>query len=276
MTWRLANALLQLRSEVNGNWPQRDKASDGSIGDQSHANRNSDHNPNRWGVVTAIDIDDDLSSDDTIPFKLAEHFRNLARAGFVPLQNGGYIIYFRKIASARDNWAWRDYNGINAHKSHIHVSVGDYPAQFDNTSAWQVRNILTNRPTFPQPQPTPPPAPKDDKMYILIKGKDSPEIWLTDGVTRRQMKDQNEINFMRYALGGTVKSRSDGSPEEWPQEYVDRIARVDVNQVDDTFRWYEANPEDGPLEKLITHLLDEREKNTTSAKSSAKTSSKSS
>lgn len=270
MSWRLADSLLQLKSEINACWPKRDRSSDGSIGDQSHANRDSDHNPNRWGVVTAHDFDDDFDPDDTIPFRIAEHLRNLGRAGFKPLQNGGYIIYYRKICSARDNWAWRDYNGINAHKTHIHVSAGNSPSEFDNTSQWMIRNILNGKPVQPQPQSIPHPVAKDDKMYILIKGDSSPEIWLTDGVTKRQMKDQNEINFMAMALAGNLKARPDGLPEVWPQEYVDRIGRSDANEVDATFRWWAASPEENPFEEVINDVLTKREAAAASTKSSSK------
>ena len=53
MTWRLARALEQLRSQVNEKWPNRSKNSDGSIGDTSHAARPSDHNPDRAEIVHA-------------------------------------------------------------------------------------------------------------------------------------------------------------------------------------------------------------------------------
>ncbi|MGB4989147.1 MAG: hypothetical protein WBO10_07930, partial [Pyrinomonadaceae bacterium] len=68
MSWRIAESLKKLREQINAEWPGRDKASDGGIGDAAHASRSSDHNP--WvkdsrgqGVVTAIDIDEDLAGD---------------------------------------------------------------------------------------------------------------------------------------------------------------------------------------------------------------------
>src|SRR4051794_22225836 len=61
MNWRKAKSLDTLLQQVNEMYPGRDKSSDGSIGDLAHSARKSDHNPNKAGVVTAIDIDADLS-----------------------------------------------------------------------------------------------------------------------------------------------------------------------------------------------------------------------
>ena len=58
-SWHLAPSLAQLRREINARWPNRDKSTDGSVGDLSHAARASDHNPNSRRSVNAIDIDED-------------------------------------------------------------------------------------------------------------------------------------------------------------------------------------------------------------------------
>ena len=61
--WRVAESLQRLLEQVNQMAPDRNKASDGSIGDPRHQSRASDHNP--WvidgniGVVTARDITHD-------------------------------------------------------------------------------------------------------------------------------------------------------------------------------------------------------------------------
>jgi len=55
---RLCKGGVKLRDQVNRRWPRRDKASDGWIGDRAHSERISDHNPNKAGVVHAIDIDE--------------------------------------------------------------------------------------------------------------------------------------------------------------------------------------------------------------------------
>lgn len=160
--WRLARSLMRLRNEINLEWPMRDRASDGSIGDADHAGRKSDHNPNDAGVVRAIDTDDDIDAeDDTVPFKLAEHLRHLGKSGFRPLQNGGLVIYFARYCSAATTWDWRPYTGINAHKSHVHVSVGRDPFQYDCEYAWSINEIT-------QPEEPPMTEQKLDAIHAAI------------------------------------------------------------------------------------------------------------
>jgi hypothetical protein len=117
---KLSNAAEQLRSEINTNYPNRDKRSDGWIGDTAHNARKSDHNPDKQGWVRAIDIDSDLlkgSSKES--WLLAEQIKTIARKGDKRLS---YIIHQHRIASPRQNWAWRVYKGSNPHVSHLHIS----------------------------------------------------------------------------------------------------------------------------------------------------------
>jgi hypothetical protein len=117
---RLSNAAEQLRSEINTKYPNRDKRSDGWIGDTAHNARKSDHNPDKQGWVRAIDIDSDLvkgSSKES--WLLAEQIKTIALKGDKRLS---YIIHQHRIASPRQNWAWRVYKGANPHISHIHIS----------------------------------------------------------------------------------------------------------------------------------------------------------
>lgn len=139
MAWRLARSLTALRSEVDRRWPNRSKASDGTVGDLAHASRPSDHNPNAAGVVRALDI----TAAGINPGWYAEHLRSLGAAGHPPLRNGGIVIYNRRIASAVGSWRWRPYGGVNPHDKHIHVSVGRDPAQYDSTAPWGIATHVT-------------------------------------------------------------------------------------------------------------------------------------
>lgn len=135
----LCKAGIQLREQIDDAFPDRDRASDGWLGDARHAARTSDHNPDSKGIVRAIDIDADLRSHQSEAFDLADQLRLLARSD----KRISYIIFNGKIASWKLNWAWRDYKGINPHKKHIHVS---FTFLGDNDSSMFRIPILTGEP----------------------------------------------------------------------------------------------------------------------------------
>ena len=115
---KLCKAGVQLREQIDDAFPNRDRRSDGWIGDPRHAARKSDHNPTSEGIVRAIDIDADLKSHAAEPFDFADQLRLLARFD----KRISYIIFNGKIASYKRNYKWRKYTGINPHKTHIHIS----------------------------------------------------------------------------------------------------------------------------------------------------------
>lgn len=118
MAWVLAAGAKRMRDEINELWPNRDKASDGSIGDASHSARVSDHNPDGAGYVLAIDIDADLDpKKKNASWLLADQIRLIARKD----KRIKYVIHQGKIASARSLWRWRAHSGA-PHMHHIHVS----------------------------------------------------------------------------------------------------------------------------------------------------------
>ena len=134
MSWRLAKALEELRSEINAKWPNRDKTSDGSVGDLSHQARTSDHNPNAAGVVRAIDVDAD-----GIPAAwLAEHVRQRGQAGEGRLKPEGYVIFNHRIASDKHGWVWRAYDGQNPHTAHVHISCSVSASNYDDSGDWGI------------------------------------------------------------------------------------------------------------------------------------------
>jgi hypothetical protein len=115
----LAPALARLRAEVNELWPDRDKSTDGWLGDAAHQARISQHNPDEWNIVRAEDIDKDGI--------------NVKRVLKAAIGRPGvwYVIHDGRIWSRTYGWKARKYTGPNPHKGHIHISLLlDYPSAF--------------------------------------------------------------------------------------------------------------------------------------------------
>jgi hypothetical protein len=91
---RLSKAAIQLREQFDDNFSDRDRTSDGWIGDSRHSARKSDHNPDEQGWVRAIDVDRDLSGKakpDLMP-DVADQLRILAKSD----KRISYIIFAGK------------------------------------------------------------------------------------------------------------------------------------------------------------------------------------
>lgn len=135
MAWRNCVTSTVLIGQVNKKWPNRDKTSDGTIGDAAHATRVSDHNPwvvvNGVGVVRARDIDKDGCD---IPW-MFEELRKLGAQGDPRLAGGGYLIHNRRITTP-DFTKWVPYSGINPHTAHGHISWTRSQAGFDSPSPY--------------------------------------------------------------------------------------------------------------------------------------------
>lgn len=120
--YRLSKSAIQLREQIDDTFPDRDRSSDGWLGDARHAARKSDHNPDALGWVRAIDVDRDLSGKakpDLMP-DLADQIRLFAKSD--RKKRIGYIIFDGQIASSILGWKWRKYSGINKHNHHCHIS----------------------------------------------------------------------------------------------------------------------------------------------------------
>lgn len=119
---RLSKAAAQLRLQVDDCFADRDRTSDGWIGDTRHAHRVSDHNPDADGWVRAIDLDRDLfkgSKPDVMP-DLADQLRAACKSKSE--KRISYIIFDGRIASPILGWRWRKYTGANKHNHHCHIS----------------------------------------------------------------------------------------------------------------------------------------------------------
>ena len=128
----LSKAAQQLREQFDDTFPDRDRRSDGWIGDPRHASRTSDHNPDpKTGIVRAIDVDRDVHKSgkpDLMP-DIADQLRLHAKID----KRIKYIIFDGSICSAKSAWRWRAYTGINKHRHHLHISFsskGDKDGSF--------------------------------------------------------------------------------------------------------------------------------------------------
>lgn len=164
MSWREAKSLLKLRSQVDALWPNRDRRSDGEIGDLAHSKRKSDHNPNAAGVVTAWDCDRELGgqpegSNDgpTVAILVAK-----LQASRDPRIK--YLIWNGQITVKGDISKWKPYHGLNAHKHHMHISVSSDPKLYDDDSDWNLDA------TAPLSQPAEP------STHMLTKGMKGDEV----------------------------------------------------------------------------------------------------
>ncbi len=124
MTWRLAAAADTLRTQVNTKYPERDQGSDGTIGDQAHRRRISDHNPDKRGFVMALDLDEDGWPSHKFADQLIAYMRT---SGDNRIKN---VVYENRVASGTYAdvagqpprwWHWRTAKGMG-HEHHIHIS----------------------------------------------------------------------------------------------------------------------------------------------------------
>lgn len=127
-----AKSLRLLRDTLNRMWPNRDKSSDGWIGDEAHQATTSDHNPDpRTGVVRARDTD----KDGIIVGRV------LAAMMLHPSMR--YVIFNRRIYRAADRWRPRAYTGSNPHTGHIHGSIHHTVAAENNTTPYTLIDGFT-------------------------------------------------------------------------------------------------------------------------------------
>lgn len=163
MTWRMAKSLEILRSQINGLSPNRDKSSDGGIGNAEHSSRLSDHNPNEAGVVCARDFTHDpahgIDSEAMANKLLASRDKRIK-----------YLISNKKIASGDAGpqpWVWRKYTGANPHDHHFHISVKADAKHYDDEDPWKLDVVVA-------PSAVNAPAVKADP--VLRKGMTGPDV----------------------------------------------------------------------------------------------------
>lgn len=147
-SWTLTRGLQNLRAQVDAAFPDRDKTSDGTIGDAAHQAETSGHNPDdtagsrpEWNgdpdstpEVRAWDMDSDLRAAPATAQQVVDHIRALPGVGSVLR----YMIYNRHIYRASNGWAPEAYTGASAHTEHIHFS-GQFTQAADNNTTFDYR-----------------------------------------------------------------------------------------------------------------------------------------
>ncbi len=146
--WRLAPSLVALMAEVDAAYPGRPTGSDGSIGDEAHAARPSEHNPDRDsdpmpnGYVSAVDITK------ASPQMAAEVLRKL-----IADPRTWYVIYDGFIYSRTRGFSKQRYPGSNPHKGHLHLSLMQTATAAGSRAPWGIAPV--------KPKPVPKPNPDE-------------------------------------------------------------------------------------------------------------------
>jgi hypothetical protein len=148
-------ASTSLVEEINYIAPNRSKASDGTIGNQAHADSVSDHNPDETGNVGNVSdsdhIDEVHARDVTAKGPWPAGWSAARIVGIIVKRSRSgqekrtrYVIHNRKIYKRSNGWVEEDYTGPNPHTEHFHVSFmygsGSGSSNPENdTSPWGIK-----------------------------------------------------------------------------------------------------------------------------------------
>jgi hypothetical protein len=170
--WQLADSVESFIDQLDALYPNRDRRSDGSIGDLAHRARRSDHNPDSNGYVWAVDFDNNVAPGVdawSICQMIAARVKSGQEKRVKYLVSGDPrgantdLIFSKKWFV----WAWRkkDSNDHRGHHGHI-SGVSSIPFRTDRSN-W-FGKVTPEQPIPPVPTPTI----KDDDNMLLIKAPD--------------------------------------------------------------------------------------------------------
>lgn len=124
---RLCTAGATFRDQLDKRFPNRDRRSDGWIGDRAHASRFSYHNPDRNGIVWALDVDENLGQgswrNGRAAKRLADQLLAYARSGLPGSDRVLHVVYENQVASGTYRASWWRWRGSGyGHTFHIHIT----------------------------------------------------------------------------------------------------------------------------------------------------------
>ena len=127
---RLCAAGTTLRAQLDKRFPKRDRRSDGWIGDAAHSKRFSYHNPDRNGIVWALDIDENFGVGRWRNGRAARRFADQLIAYAASDLPGHdrilHVVYEDQVASGTYRNAWWVFRGSGyGHTFHIHITFRD-------------------------------------------------------------------------------------------------------------------------------------------------------
>lgn len=220
MSFFLAPALVTLRDEVNARFPNRDKASDGWIGDASHQARPSDHNPcwscsgRSHGIVRALDID--ISPDGRPNVDLRKRLLKV----LIGDPRVWYVISNGIIYSRTHGWAARKYTGSNPHFAHVHVSL-------NGANGVDSSNNFDTSPWFPKHKKKPAPEPKDDGKFSRVENfwldRNNWDLKILDRAAKNGRDDiQRKLKQIDRAIKGLPDDKGDTRVTEFVEAYEEK------------------------------------------------------
>lgn len=202
-TWRLNPALTRFREAVNAAYPNRDKTSDGTIGDTAHQATFSDHNPDPDGSIDAWDMDVDLNGEPGV-----EHLKQVFEAH----ESSRYWIHNRTIASRDNDWRRFPYTGPNPHDKHVHWNTRT--SHENSTAPWVISEEVDMAVAY-----------RIESAEPEFNGR----FFISNGVNRRGPIRQPQ-NILTPARAGAVEvvltdamRNSVSGNLTWPQ-YLDAVA----------------------------------------------------
>lgn len=134
-SWQVAPSCKLVLTEANRLYPDRSRASDGTVGDAAHSSKTSHHNPHPDGSwVDAVDLTHDPAHGcDAHAWARQVAARRDKRVEYL-ISNGRICRGYDK--SGIPAWTWTRYTGTNPHTKHAHLSIWRNATARNDLRSW--------------------------------------------------------------------------------------------------------------------------------------------